>query len=135
MRWNRIRSEDGSLNEVNMTQLIDVSLVLVVILLLATPLAFESAFGLARARAGAQEAAEEREVARVEIDIVDDATVRVNRETVAVAELGGHLQPLLAAGPPQVTVTCADAVAHGTFVTVLDVTKANGAENIAVIGR
>ena len=39
-------SEEGTSSPVNLTPLIDVSLVLVVILLLATPLAFELEFGL-----------------------------------------------------------------------------------------
>jgi len=136
MRWNRNRSDDGTMNDVNMTPLIDVSLVLVVILLLATPLAFESAFGLRQASASAQAAVDDREVTRVEVEILDEDAVRVNRQIVAVADLGPTLRPLLDVGtPPQVTVTCRDAVTHGTFVEVLDVTKANGAENIAVVGR
>lgn len=136
MRWNRNRSEDNSMSEVNMTPLIDVSLVLVVILLLATPLAFESAFGLRQAAASARQASDDREVTRVEVEILDDHDVRVNRRVVAVADLGPTLRPLLGgATPPQVTVSCADAVTHGVFVEVLDVTKANGASNIAVIGR
>ena len=136
MRWNRPRSEDGTMSDVNMTPLIDVSLVLVVILLLATPLAFESAFGLRQAAASARQATDDREVTRIEMEIVSDQEVRVNRRVVTVADLGPALRPLLAGGsPPQVTVTCADAVTHGIFVEVLDVTKANGAKNIAVIGR
>lgn len=136
MRWNQIRSGDGNLSEVNLTPLIDVSLVLVVILLLATPLAFESAFGLVRGDASARQAADESEQARVEIELVSATEVRVNRESVALADLGALLQPLLAAGPAQpVTVACADSVAHGIFVEVLDVTKASGAHSIAVIGR
>ena len=136
MRWNRIRNEDGNMSEVNMTPLIDVSLVLVVILLLATPLAFESAFGLRQATASAQRATDDREVTRVEVEILGDDEVRVNRQIVSVANLGPTLRPLLMGStPPQVTVTCADVITHGVFVEVLDVTKANGAENIAVIGR
>jgi biopolymer transport protein TolR len=136
MRWNRPRSEDGTLSDVNMTPLIDVSLVLVVILLLATPLAFESAFGLRQAAASARQQAEDRDVTRVEMEIVSDQEVLVNSQAVGMADLGPTLRPLLAGGsPPQVTVTCADAVTHGIFVEVLDVTKANGARDIAVIGR
>ena len=39
MRWNRLQENEGGRAEVNLTPLIDISLVLVVILLLATPLA------------------------------------------------------------------------------------------------
>jgi len=135
MRWNRAQEAASGLNEVNLTPLIDVSLVLVVILLLATPLAFESAFGLRRAEASARSAATEKDLARVELDIVSDDEVRVNHRAVPVAELETTLPPLLKEGSPQVTVTCADAVTHGAFVRVLDVTKSCGAADIAVIGR
>jgi len=136
MRWNKPSIDDGSLRDVNMTPLIDVSLVLVLILLLATPLAFESAFGLVRAQASARQAGDEREVARVELDLISSTEVRVNRDVVAVADLGATLRPLLAADAvPQVTIACADSVSHGVFVEVLDITKANGAQTIAVIGR
>lgn len=50
LRLRNRESSEGPLAEINTTPLIDVSLVLVVILLLATPLAFESSFGV---RAGA----------------------------------------------------------------------------------
>ena len=136
MRWNKPSSDDGSMHEVNMTPLIDVSLVLVLILMLATPLAFESAFGLVRAQASAREAGDEREIARVELDLFSPTQVRVNRDVVAVADLGATLRPLFAADEMrQVTIACADSIAHGVFVEVLDITKANGARTIAVIGR
>ena len=56
MRWNRSQEDSGLLAEVNMAPLIDVSLVLVVILLLATPLAFESSFGVRKTAASARQA-------------------------------------------------------------------------------
>ena len=45
------------------------------------------------------------------------------------------LVPLAAEALPQVTIACADSIPHGVFVEVLDITKANGAQTIAVIGR
>ena len=34
--------------------------------------------------------------------------------------------------PPPVVITCADAVSHGTFVSILDEAKLCGAREIAV---
>jgi len=116
MRWNRPQEDNGTLSEVNLTPLIDVSLVLVVILLLATPLAFESSFGV-------------RKTAE------SDSTVRVNRTLVAIEDLGDVLAALIAESSTRdVTVRCEGGVAHGTFVHVLDVTKLNGANEIAIAG-
>lgn len=119
--------------EINLTPLIDVSLVLVVMLLLATPLAFESSFALRNAPAAAQTAPEDDPVERVELTILSEEDVRVNREPVPVNSLGLALTPLLEGEtPPTVVVSCADAVSHGLFVRVLDTAKLCGATEIAV---
>ena len=55
--------------EVNMTPLIDVSLVLVVMLILATPLAFESRIDVSSASKSGQVAKEEKPSERIEIII------------------------------------------------------------------
>ena len=119
--------------EVNLTPLIDVSLVLVVMLLLATPLALESSFGLRETAAVARAGVPDNPVERVELAILSENDVRVNREEVHVAELDATLRPLLAGEtPPSVVVTCAGLVTHGTFVRVLDTAKLCGAHDIAV---
>lgn len=135
MRWNRAQDDNGNMNDVNMTPLIDVSLVLVVILLLATPLAFESSFGVRKTAASARKASDEKKEARIELSIESDRHVRVNRTIVALEDLGAALAPLIAeSNTRDVTVKCQDGVAHGTFVEVLDVAKLNGAREIAVAG-
>jgi biopolymer transport protein ExbD len=135
MRWNRLQTEDNKTAEVNLTPLIDVSLVLVVILLLATPLAFESSFGVRKTAATARKASDRDREARIELAIVSDQMVLVNKTAIPLLELGAVLKPLLAESSNRdVTVKCEDGVAHGTFVHVLDVTKLNGAREIAVTG-
>jgi biopolymer transport protein ExbD len=135
MRWNDTRDDGGGINDVNLTPLIDVSLVLVVILLLATPLAFESNFGVKEAGAAARTADDETEDPRIELVILSDDEVRVNRDVVPLAEFGPAIGALLnSGGTRDVTVTCDGAVTHGTFVRVLDLTKLNGARDVAVVG-
>ena len=135
MRWNRARKDDEMLAEVNLTPLIDVSLVLVVILLLATPLAFEASFGVNKTAASARNASDVIKEARIELTIESNSSVRVNKKIVAIEDLGVFLAPLIAESSTRdVTVKCADEVAHGTFVHVLDVTKLNGANEIAIAG-
>lgn len=135
MRWNRPQENDETLSDVNLTPLIDVSLVLVVILLLATPLAFETSFGISKTAAAARQASEVEKEARIELTIETDSRVRVNQTAVAIEDLGVFLAPLIAESSTRdVTVRCEDEVAHGTFVHVLDVTKLNGANEIAIAG-
>jgi biopolymer transport protein ExbD len=127
------RDTDGPVHEVNVTPLIDVSLVLVVMLLLATPLALESSFTLRSAQAAARSAPDDKPVERVELSILAEGEVRVNRDKVPMDQLGVALTPLLSSEtPPPVVVTCAGTVSHGTFVQVLDTAKICGAHEIAV---
>ena len=118
-----------------MTPLIDVSLVLVVMLLLASPFAFESSMRVTRADPAARAAEQDREMERVEIRILDEADVRLNRERMDRADLGDALRPLLSGeAPPPVVLSCEGGVTHGTFVQVLDIAKSSGAAEIAVTG-
>ena len=122
--------------EVNMTPLIDVSLVLVVILLLATPLAFESSIAVRRSPKAASEAPDPRTMERIEINLVSETTVQINRQTVERSAVIEALRPLVEASAHGVVmVSCRDNVSHGAFVDVLDQAKLSGATDIAVLGR
>ena len=134
MRRRDQGAEAGPLSESNTTPLIDVSLVLVVILMVASPLAFESSFGVHKGAPLAQPAVIEDVPERVELAITGENRVEVNGRAVAIDQLAGALAPLLGTGAPKrdVAVSCADQVSHGAFVRVLDIAKLNGAANIAV---
>ena len=135
-RWNETRDAAGGTNEVNLTPLIDVSLALVVILLLATPLAFESSFAVRRAAATARLSEDEQETARIEVAVLSADSVRVNRSVVPAAGLRLALEPLLERSADRlVAVSCRDSVPHGSFVMALDTIKLSGAHDIAVAGR
>jgi biopolymer transport protein TolR len=129
-------SEKDGIYEVNMTPLIDVSLVLVVILLVATPMAFQSSIGLNNVAASGRTAPQMARAERVELAILSEDSVRVNRAIVARGRLEQMLVPLLAeTATRQVVVRCDDRVSHGAFVSVIDDAKRCGAAQIAVIGR
>ena len=133
-RRTRFRRPEG-IHEPNMVPLIDVSLVLVVILLVATPMALQSGIAVSRAASSGREAQPAR-TERIEISILTTDGVLVNRLPVGRAALGPRLRALLeASATRQVVVRCADPVAHGDFVAVLDEARAQGAATIAVMGR
>lgn len=121
------------INEPNMTPLIDVSLVLVVILMVATPMALQSGIAVSRAgEAGKQAAPAKSE--RIEISILPDR-IELNGRPVALDQLGTALQPLIAASATrEVVITCADTVPHGTFVRVLDEARRQGAVGLGIAG-
>ncbi len=130
------RQSENGVHEVNMTPLIDVSLVLVVMLLIATPLAFESSIAVRKARTSAKAAEKKKVEERIELYVVSEDSVKVNRQLVARSELTRTLQPLLATNASRIVViNCSDGVSHGSFVDVLDQAKISGAAEIAVIGK
>ena len=136
MERNAFRNVFSGNNEINMTPLIDVSLVLVVMLMLATPLAFESSIAVREARATAKEAKERTNDERIEIRIVSEDNVLVNRTAVAREALAATLRPMLESSTHGiVVVACDGGVSHGTFVDVLDRAKLCGARQIAVTGE
>jgi len=121
--------------EPNMTPLIDVSLVLVVILMVATPLAFQSSIGVNTANTSGKTAAEKARIERIELAVHADGTVGVNKLVVPREALGVTLKPLIEQSTTRtVVVRCEDGVSHGTFVGVLDEAKGLGAARIAVMG-
>ncbi len=132
----KVRKEGSGLHEINMTPLIDVSLVLVVMLLLATPLAFESSIAVRKARNSAKTADKKKIEERIEVRVVSEDSVLVNREMVAREKLRITLRPLLDLSSSRIVfVDCNTGVSHGTFVDILDQTKICGALEIAVSGK
>ena len=133
-RRNRFKRMEG-IHEPNMVPLIDVSLVLVVILLVTTPMALRSGIAVSRAGSSGQKAQPAR-TERIEVSILGPDSILVNKLLVSRAGLEFRLRTLLqASATRQVVVRCADDVAHGDFVAVLDEAKTQGAAAIAVVGR
>ena len=134
MSRNRFKRPEG-IHEPNMVPLIDVSLVLVVILLVTTPMALQSGIAVSRAASSGQKAVPAH-TERIEVSILGADSILVNKHLVPRAGLAFRLRTLLqASATRQVVVRCADQVAHGDFVDVLDEAKAQGAAAIAVVGR
>ncbi|HSQ59557.1 MAG TPA: biopolymer transporter ExbD [Acidobacteriota bacterium] len=134
-RKKRGRYGEDGIHEPNMTPLIDVSLVLVVILMVATPMAFQSSIAVQRAAQSGQKAVAEARAERIEIVIVSADSLTVNRAPMPRDRMEGTLRSLLARSASRlVVVRCADAVPHGAFVSILDEAKRCGAADIAVVG-
>lgn len=134
-RFRRAQPQQEGIHEPNMTPLIDVSLVLVVILMVATPLAFQSGIAVQAAARGGRAAAKDAHAERIELTVTAAGLVTVNRVTVPRDSLGAALKPLLEASPSgTVIVRCEDGVSHGAFVGVLDEARQLGATHLAVVG-
>lgn len=133
-RLIRSNDEDG-IHEINLTPLIDVCLVLVVILMVATPMAFQSGIAVQNAAKAGRTAMEKARTERIDITIVSADSVVVNRLAMPRAALANRLRPLLELSATRsVVVRCGATITHGTFVSVLDEAKSCGAAQIAVVG-
>jgi biopolymer transport protein ExbD len=131
---SKLPNGDG-IFEPNMTPLIDVSLVLVVILMVATPLAFQSGINVNAATTTGKSSKEHAQLERIELSVQADGRVKVNRDVVERSALGATLQPLIAkSATGLVVVRCDDGVPHGDFVSVIDEARRSGAAKIAVLG-
>ncbi|HMI30940.1 MAG TPA: biopolymer transporter ExbD [Candidatus Limnocylindrales bacterium] len=134
-RYTRGKRVPEGIHDVNMTPLIDVSLVLVVILMITTPMAFQSGIQIRNAATSGRAAVERVRTERIEITVVSPDSILVNRNMIQRSGLSGLLRPLLAMSATKVVVVrCNDKVPHGSFVSVLDEAKSCGAAQIAVIG-
>lgn len=122
----------SGLFQVNMTPLIDVSLVMVVTLLLMTPLALESGI-FVRGRTETEPPQERPEPQLVHVNILSENQVQVENRVLR----RDRLQPVLGAflRRPEyagVALGCAPDVSHAAFVDVLDQAKICGAATIAI---
>ena len=120
-------------SQVNMTPLIDVSLVLVVTLLLMTPLALESGIWVRNQSSPPPVAETEQETELVDVVILSENMVQVGNRLMDRR----HLEPVLGAmlRLPRydgVHLECVDQVSHAAFVDVLDKAKLCGAATIAL---
>ena len=136
MYFGRWKSGKDDEHEINMTPLIDVSLVLVVMLLLASPLAFESSIGVNKSDTAAQKSENTDQDERIEIVVVTDEQVRINKMDMPREDMSAVLKPLLdRASTRTVMIGCEPGVSHGAFVNTLDQAKMCGATEIAVFER
>jgi biopolymer transport protein ExbD len=134
VRRTRMRHEEA-IHDPNMTPLIDVCLVLVIILLVSTPMSYQSSIAVQRAAQSGKAAKFTARSERVEITLVSPELVLVNQNQIPRSSLTGLLKPLLEASATKlVVVRCGDGISHGAFVSVLDDAKACGAAQIAVVG-
>ena len=123
-------------HEVNLTPLIDVSLVLVVMLMLTSPLAFESSIKVRASQQTAQAAAQDDQDEMIEIFVLADGHVRINRSKVPREQMEMILRPMLEKSVRRrVMIGCDVGVTHGDFVGAMDTAKMCGATDIAVVER
>ncbi|MFA6029165.1 MAG: biopolymer transporter ExbD [Elusimicrobiota bacterium] len=125
--------DDEPITSINITPLVDVSLVLVIIFMAIAPFALSAGIKVLESRASAAvgkvSAAE-----NVSLRLFKDGKVTLNGQTVDPLLLGARLAQALAASRDKMVLLSADDENKvGEVVEVLDLAKQSGAEKLAIM--
>lgn len=118
-----------SLSEINVTSLVDVTLVLLIIFMITSPL-MQLGIQVNLPRASAK-SVESRE--NLTITIRKDATVHVGDKAVPLAALPDELEAAREAGKKGVLIRADQAVPYGAVVKVLDLTRKAGIQDVGLV--
>ena len=129
--------EDEALSEVNVIPLADLSLVLLIILMVLSPMIMQSMIKVHATRASAIKSLQEKPPEPPLILLINPGgillnTVKMNSDLELAARLA---QSLGARDDKTVLITADPSVLHGRVVTVLDIVKQQGAEKIALLHK
>ncbi|MGH7493191.1 MAG: ExbD/TolR family protein [bacterium] len=137
MMKSKFNKTDSGLNEINLTSLIDVALVLVVIFMVMTPMIMQSNITVSTPAVGqaAAGSAEQTEL-RAEVYLKQDGEVLINSVPVASTALADSLRYLLSKSKRKLVVISADEqVIHDRVVATLDAARQAGAKDLSIVKR
>jgi len=121
-------SSDGPITAINVTPLVDVSLVLVIIFMVTAPLFSQPVMTVELPKALTDEG---KESENVTITINPDEKIAVNAKEVTEDELKGELKIKLQESADKVVIIRADKLTnHGIVIKVLDLAKELGAKSL-----
>jgi len=131
------QSDDEPLSEVNVIPLADLSLVLLIILMVLSPMIMQSMIKVHATRASAVTAPQEKSpepplILLINPDGIFLNTVKMNTDLELAAKLS---QALDQREDKTVMITADPSVQHGRVVTILDLVKQQGAEKIALLHK
>jgi len=131
------RDQNDPIIGINVTPLVDVSLVLVIIFMIAAPMSMQSGIGVKTLKKEAEttKAAATAPEVRTEVMIkLSGNQVTVNDEIVSEEKLPYHLTGLLSQSKEKlVYISPADDVAHGQLVGIMDLSRQCGAQRLAIV--
>jgi biopolymer transport protein TolR len=118
-----------SLSEINVTSLVDVTLVLLIIFMITSPL---MQLGIqVNLPAAAAKAVETK--GNLTLTIKKDATILIGDKVIPLAVLPEELKSALEAGKKGVLIRADRAVPYGAVVKVLDLTRKSGIQDVGLV--
>ncbi|NUO83303.1 biopolymer transporter ExbD [candidate division KSB1 bacterium] len=134
---SKLQSTDSGLNDINLTSLIDVALVLVVIFMVMTPMIMQSSITVSTPKVGqAAAGGPDQTELRAELYLQQDGGILINSVPVAAAAMTDSLRMLLALSKKKLVVISADEqVIHDRVVAALDAARQAGAKELSIVKR
>jgi biopolymer transport protein ExbD len=132
-RFRRSRSQDEKeFNEINITPLTDVVLVLLLIFMITSPILMTGMLKI-KLPESAHAETQPQENQNIVVSLTDKNELAVNGQAIKREELGALLHKELAAAPNAIVILDADKHAlHGNVVDILDILKRAGAQKLAI---
>jgi biopolymer transport protein ExbD len=127
---------DTGLTEINLTSLIDVSLVLVVIFMVMTPMILQSSITVSTPKGDNAAAGSPQTELRAELYLKQSGEILINGVPIAPAAVTDSLRLLLSQTKNKLVVISADEqVVHDRVVAALDAAKQAGARELSIVKR
>ena len=118
------------LSEINVTPLVDVTLVLLIIFMVTTPM-LQRGTDVQLPTAQASQVKEEE---RITLTVTRDSRILVNNKEVPRKELETRLKSMIGSGKERVLYLRGDArVPYGFVIDVMDAIKSSGIETVGMI--
>jgi biopolymer transport protein ExbD len=128
-------SDDDSINEINVTPLVDICLVLVIIFMAVSPFMVRAGILVTESKAGAAtgKAALDK---NVQVTLTADNKIMINNTEVAADDLGKVLKEKIRESKDGlVTVQAEKSNLVGQVVEILDIAKQMGATKVAILSK
>jgi biopolymer transport protein TolR len=118
-----------SLSEINVTSLVDVTMVLLIIFMITSPLMqMGIQVNLPKASAKAVETK-----GNLVVTVGKDGSISIEDRVIPLAALPGELDEALKAGKKGVLIRADKAVPYGAVVKILDLTRKSGISDVGLI--
>lgn len=118
------------LSEINVTPLVDVTLVLLIIFMVTTPMLQRGT----DVQLPTAQASQVKEEDRITLTVTKDSRIFVNNEEVPREKLEAHLKSMTSSGKERVLYLRGDAkVPYGFVIDVMDAIKSSGIETVGMI--
>lgn len=134
MKMNESLKKNGTINQINLTSLVDVCLTLVIIFMVSYPLVMQSGINVsAPSLQKAKTVVEETEL-KAEISLKEDESIELNGTRIEPVLLADSLKSILDASKNKMVIISADGgVLHNRVVAVLDIAKQSGAKELSIV--